>query len=500
MKKTILRSCLVPFILTLTTGFALANTYHETIPVTGGGTFTYTDVYTDTWGKCVQTQEMDWAYNEVYSSFSYTVNGVTTPLAGSETVYTNYCQKVYATPITWILPSAQLTFTPSGQTGGSAVVIASVQGYVNPKYVVVGVTYAPPGPSTNTFVNYLNSTYVGSTESLSKSFANSNTFSISLTYSFHIPLVSKGKITTTYSTTSSQTTKDTSTVTSSVQVSQGEQTFGTGNYFAPVNNDYDQIWVWLNPVAIFTVYPGNSTVQWNGYGFDGTDQSNMDIVPIALGYLNGDWGPMPSQILSRTNRTWAAGQIWPAGQGPALTSADFAQIASADPFSVSTYGTNYIGYDPPSSSTSDNRFTTSLCNGQSSFNYLQADPSTSANIYTCQLTYVNLTTQASDITTTSSQTYSVDAGFTGGNFLSAFTLDVSDAYTLTWTTEAQKSITTSTTSTANLSVQGPPCNNVLQGTGPCVPVYDSSGNQPTEFDAYQDNMYGTFMFAPVHYY
>jgi len=24
--------------------------------------------------------------------------------------------------------------------------------------------------------------------------------------------------------------------------------------------------------------------------------------------------------------------------------------------------------------------------------------------------------------------------------------------------------------------------------------------QPTQFDIYQDNLYGTFMFAPVHYY
>jgi hypothetical protein len=40
---------------------------------------------------------------------------------------------------------------------------------------------------------------------------------------------------------------------------------------------------------------------------------------------------------------------------------------------------------------------------------------------------------------------------------------------------------------------------VLQ-QGPCVPQYDASGMQPTQFDIYQDNLYGTFMFAPVHYY
>jgi uncharacterized protein (TIGR03437 family) len=385
---------------------------------------------------------------------------------------------------------------------------APITGYVNPKYLVMGVTYAPPGPSTNTFVQYQNSSLVGNTQSLSQSFEDSDTLSVTLTQQLKIASVFTGKITAMYSSTASQTTKNTSTVTTMFQVQNGEKTFGTGTYFAPVNHDYDVIWIWLNPAAIFTLY-GNVSVVWNGYGFDATDGPDMDIVGIQLGYLNGDLGPIPPQYQASLSRAWAAGQVWPAGQGPALTSADLAQIASADPFSSSTYGPEYIGNVPPSPETPDHRFTLSSCNGNTGFSYNQAAPSSpGAEIYTCTLTYTNTSIQAQEITTSYSQTYSLDTSFSEGGSFSYFGLtfkamltdDSKDSTTLTWTTVYDQSITNTATSTSALSVQGPPCGNTVAGQGPCVPVYDSSGNQPTQFDVYQDNMYGTFMFAPVNYY
>ena len=86
-----------------------------------------------------------------------------------------------------------------------------------------------------------------------------------------------------------------------------------------MNHDYDIVWVWLNPAVIFTLTP--NFVIWNGYGYDTTDQESLDIVGIELGYLNGDFGAMPPDIQASLNRTWAAAQLWPTGQGPALTSA-----------------------------------------------------------------------------------------------------------------------------------------------------------------------------------
>jgi uncharacterized protein (TIGR03437 family) len=406
----------------------------------------------------------------------------------------------------------------SGNTHG--FMYGGITGYVNLRWVVMGVTYAPPGKSANTFVQYVNSNSVGTTQSASSSFTSTTTNSVSVTHNTGIPAVTSGQITDTNSMTSTQMSKTSSTVTTSFQVQQGEKTFGTGDYFNPVNHDYDTIWIWLNPVAIFTVYKSGAVV-WNGYGFDMGDQPEMDIVGIQLGYLNGDFGPMPPPFQTAVGRAWAAGQIFATGQGPALTQAELTQIASFDPFSASTYGPQFIGPDPPSPETADHRFTLSSCSSSASFSYNQAAPSGSAAVYTCALTYATSSTLAQELTTTYSQTFSVDKS-TSTNFLqilqtaievygAAAAVDTgrllggggsssSSSATLTWTTDFQQSITTGSTSTASLSVQGPPCGNTNPGVGPCVPVYDSANNQPTQFDVYQDNLYGTFVFAPVHFY
>jgi hypothetical protein len=233
---------------------------------------------------------------------------------------------------------------------------------------------------------------------------------------------------------------------------------------------------------------------------DKTDQPGMDIVPIELGYLNGHFGAIPPDIQTSLNRAWASKQVFGSGQVPALTSADLAQIAAADPFSVSTYGPTFIGADPPTPQTADFRFTMSSCTGLSSFNYVQAAPSQPANIYTCVLVYTNTSMQAQDITSSYSQTFSTDAAFTATAWLPKFSADLKLSNMLQWTTEEQNTITNSNTSTASLSDQGPPCNNQVQGQGPCIPVYDQGLNEPVQFFIFQDNLYGTFMFAPVNFY
>lgn len=453
-------------------------------------------------------------YSYRYSTFSWVAAGVTYPLNGVD-AYIATPNGVSGCPpsgpepgpyITMALPvsygagNCVISFYPGNDTGTATIECSGIPGYVDPKFIVVGVTYAPPGPSSNTWVSYANSSLVGNTTTTANSFTSSTAFSVSLKFSAQIPAVAKGSFTAAYSTTNSQTNKSTNTVTTSVQVQSGEKTAGTGSYFAPVDHDYDILWVWLNPVDLFTL--GSNKVVWNGYGYDATDQNGMDIVGIELGYLNGDFGTMPPQYASSIARTWAASQTFAAGAVPGLTSADLAQIASADPFSVSTYGTDYITSNPPSPQTADYRFTESLCSTQNSesFGYDQAAPSQAANIFTCTLAYTNTSTQAQEISSTASQTFSVDASFSESAFVVSLTADLKSSSTLSQTTDWQNSITKTTTSTASLSVQGPACNNVQPEVGPCVPVYDAGYNEPTEFYVYQDNMYGTFMFAPVDYY
>jgi hypothetical protein len=389
-----------------------------------------------------------------------------------------------------------IAFTPTAN-GGASATFQFQPGYVDLRWVVVGVTYAPPGPSANTFVQYSKSNLVGTTQTVSNSFLSSVSQSVSLSESSSIVGVLDGKVTATFDSSNTMSTKDSKSVTLSLQVLDGEKTPGTANYFAPVNHDYDIVWVWLNPVALFSIVDG--AVVWNGYGFNEADQPSMDIVPIQLGYLNGDLGAIPSDIATSLARSWAASEVFPPGQGPGLTSADLAQIAAADPFSVSTYGTSELGSTLPSQ-TQDTRFTLSECDSSSSFNYLQAAPSTTAVVETCTITYTTATTNATDITSTYTQTFSLDTSLSGSLFGLTLSGDLKTSNTLTFTTEQQNSITSGTTNTASLSIQGPPCNNVTAGVGPCVPVYDSAGNQPVQFEVYQDNKYGTFMFAPVHYY
>ena len=496
IKRAIQWTCVMAVYLAIAWQWAQGQTV-RTIAVVGGGSLTYSDRTTTL--TCFEDSSQQSYTEDEYFGFSYkTASGATVGLSGGATAISGSsgngsCPTNGQSPQPLVM-SAGIGSSISFVEGSATLVL---KGYLNPKWLVVGITYAPPGPSGNTFVQYQKSTFFGTTQSVSQSFTKATT--VSMTFGVSIPGVSKGSISSTTSTTNSQTTKKTSTVTTSIQVQSGEKTFGTGNYFAPVDNDYDILWVWLNPVAVFTI-TGTGAQVWNGYGFDMTDQAGMDIVGIELGYINGHFGAIPPQIQTSLNRTWAASQIWPSGQGPALTSTDLNDIAAFDPFSVGTYGMDEIGFIPPSPETLDHRFTLSQCSSVASFNYNQAAPSQAAPVFTCTLTYTNSSTQAQEISTTYSQTFSVDASFSGTGFLKALNADLKSSTMLTWNTDWQSSITTSTTSTSSLSAQGPPCNNTIQGEGPCVPVYDASGTEPTQFDVYQDNMFGSFMFAPIHYY
>lgn len=492
---------------------AHAQTYNESISVSGGGTLAYEyQIQTGSCGGAQQTSANTW------QNFSYTPSGgSTTGLGGSidyiypcgyyginggwDYVTNDYSSNNWSNELDMPYGNCTIAFYASaGGAVGSASISCppSYQGYINPKYLVVGVTYAPPGPSPNTWIQYFNSKLVGTTASIKDSFTSGITTSVSVSFGGKIPAVGSGKITTTYDSGSSQTNSTTSTVSTSMQSSYGFTTYGTPDYFAPVNNDYDIIWVWLNPAVILTVSSG--TAVWNGYGYDSTDGPGIDIVGIAVGYLNGHFGAMPAGLSIQLARDWASSQMFAAGQGPGLTSTDLVNILAADPFSSSAYGPNVITYTPPSTETADHRFSLASCDGVTMIPYDQGEPSRSPAVYTCSFSYTNMSAQAKQISKTASESYSADSSFSGSAFLSRLNAEMKTTYSLSWTTDAQLSISSTTTSTASISVQGPPCNNATFGVGPCIPEYDSSGNEPTDFAVYQDNIYGTIMLAPIHYY
>jgi hypothetical protein len=352
-------------------------------------------------------------------------------------------------------------------------------------------------------VTYTNSLSTGITTSLINTFTNSTTLTTSVSTEYTIPGFKSGS-TISNAITATESSKSTNTVTLNWGTANSIKTFGTAAGsplgFQPVDNDFDIIYVWLNPVMVFTV--SGSNVTWKGYGYDANDQYGMDIVGIPLGYLNGDFGAMPPEILALTNRTWANSVL--TGPSPALTTADFAQIAAFDPFSNSSYGPTEIGYNPPNPNTPDGRFTLSTCNSENSISYGQAPPSQSPQTYTCTLSYSNLSTTAEALTISASDTFSIDNSFTSsGSFADfgySFTEDVKLADTFTYQFEVDNSISTTQSTSALASITELACNNKVADVGPCVPVYDSGYNEPVEFFIYQDNLYGTFMFAPVDYF
>jgi hypothetical protein len=364
------------------------------------------------------------------------------------------------------------TYTPPPQ---------GIQGYINPKYVVVGVTYAPPGPTSN--VTYTNSTLVGNTTTTTNSFKNNVNVTISVTkdISAWTVLGAVGvKLAGTSSTDVTQGTNSSSTVTTSKTSTVSYQTSGTGNACSPVNHDYDTIWLWLNPLALYTAYSGTTNVQWNGYGYDNHDPAGTngrDIVPIQVGWLNGHFGSDPSinAILARGwVTTYEPTMIWPAGEGPGITSTDKTHILAADPFTNPTYTLP----TPLPTSSADGRFTQDLY-PPNPIPYIPGGTTTAYSTVD-----LNTNSQANGTSYEFVQAFGTELSFKGTAWLATITVDIKTTDTMTQDQTWLNTLTVTQTNTNSLSVAEP---------SNCNPPYSGPG----QFIVFQDNHYGSFMFYPV---
>ena len=359
-----------------------------------------------------------------------------------------------------------------------------VQGYINPKYTIVGITYAPPGSQSS--VTYTNSTLVGNSTTVKSSFTDQTSLSVSVSVSGQIPGFAKGSATGTYTNTYGQTSSTTNMVTINKSTQVSDKTPGPSDSFAGLNHDFDIIWLWLNPVLPFSFLQINpQAITWNGYGYDANDQPGLDIFPVYVGWLNGDI-PVPGDVSQVLARTWASGDVWGPGQGPGLTGpgpdTDFAAIVQADPFWQCTQ----VPAQCPASADLT-RFTLS---DNQNIAYVQAPPGGQPITQTYQFQYQNTSQQGQGTSSTQQQAFSVDVSLSGGLFWSQISADLKDSQMLTWTTSVDTSITNTTTSTSLASITGPTC---TVSNGGCNPQYTG----PTEFEIYQDNQYGTFMLFPV---
>jgi hypothetical protein len=177
MKTIALRIYLFLLMFAFTASVASAGTY--TVPA-GNGTLGYTaTVYIATCHYVLGAHVYPFNYYETtYSSFSFILSGTTTPLTGGVStvddpepppIGNKDCPKSNFPKITLFSPGVGIEFTPSGETSGAATILGST-GYINPKYVVLGVTYAPPG--NQSYVQYAGSTMVGTSTSLNGSFSS----------------------------------------------------------------------------------------------------------------------------------------------------------------------------------------------------------------------------------------------------------------------------------------------------------------------------------------
>lgn len=382
-----------------------------------------------------------------------------------------------------------ITFSAyAGDADGSASISASttnVSGYINPKYVVLGVTYAPPGPSS--YVDYTNSTLVSSTTSIESSFQSGLSLSVSVSTSGGVSGWANGKITGTSTTAYNQTTNNSSSVTISKTTSLSDQTPGPANAYIGINHDYDVIWLWLNPLDLLTLAENSAGivtgVQWNGYGYSSLDPAGVDVYPVYVGQLNGDL-PIPQAESDVLARTWAASEIWPSGQGPGLTTADFQAIEQADPYWMCTPDPSQCPSYPDSS-----RYT--QVNNDEDIVYFQAPVGGGPINQTYTDGYTNTSTSGQGSSQKFTQTFGMEESWSGTVFGIGLTTTLGQSSTLSWTNQTNSSITSTSSSTAKASITGPPCS--VSGSS-CSPTYAG----PTEFDIYEDNFYGTFFFNPVN--
>jgi hypothetical protein len=492
----------LPIILMLAFGYkAQAQTYTGSNTITAGnGTLSFN--YSQTTYGCEEGGGRNGTYKlTIFNNFAYTEAGVTTTFnfAAADdmwglTLHGGTCIQDPPDPAVLNIPNGVITFNPVNNSG-NATASYYVQGFINPKYVIVGVTYAPPGPSSN--VTYTNATSIGNTSTISSSFSNDLGFSVSVTNKASIP---GGKVvngfagfTNTSSTDYTQGSNSSTTTTINKSTSVAYKTNGTGDAFSPVNSDYDTIWLWLNPELIITYIPATSTagasIQWNGYAFDPNDPSGAggpDIYPVQVGYLNGHFGSNPS-VNAVLARSWATGQTWPSGEGPGLTSTDIGTIIANDPLAS---GYSLLASLP--TTTSDGRFT-QIPYPPNPIAYTQAGLGNGGGLTTTyNLVQTNTQSVASGASNQFKQAFGVEEDF-GGSFLGLWgtstTLKESD--TLTWNYSWLNTLTTTTTLTNALSITGPGC---PQPLAPCSPEYTGPG----QFIGYQDNLYGTFVFVPAN--
>lgn len=387
----------------------------------------------------------------------------------------------------------EITFTGGWGGGGSATL--NLEGALTPRYQLLSLLYAPPGHASS--VEYAGTTAIGTSTDISRSFTSGSNFSIKFGVGYNakcgagaggtlqicgtdgLPTTAGGGFTQVKD--SSQTT-DVSQQQGYTITIYGPQPNGclgqtdTQMDDLGLDHDYDQFIVWLNPAVNISGAPSGA-LYWTGYSFNGEDPAqNIDSVTLSPGQLKDPNFPadLDNQgieggcyyqpgFYAKLQRGWDTSGT--AG-GAALTAADYQAILAAEPWAN----------DPHATSTP---LDTARFSGPLNALELQYETNQLATGYSACYNSGFATNLGE------TDTYSVQSGlqvhfsFFGGLISGSLT----DASAMTnqsgWSsTNSQK-----VGQCATISITGPPGGSGYSG--------------PTQFNVYQDNVFGTFMIWPV---
>jgi hypothetical protein len=350
-----------------------------------------------------------------------------------------------------------------------------ISGFISPKFLVLSVLYAPPGSKSK--VDYTNSTMLGTSTSISSSFSNMTSESISFTEGFSIFGI--GLTTTETASTAFTQEQDTS---SSIAVNETttDQTTILGPQIPPVGLDHeaDLIRVWLNPVFKIKMTDAN-TIVWKAFAFDDRDGNTMDVLDIPVKFLRRPDTITDPDLIRRLQRTWADDPTDGSGRG--LTRADLDAILKADPF-TSSYSIDIL---PGSNCTADGRF---CLTSNPLLQYVPAAQGNQPSPHGFSLMHQTTETQGQGGSTTQQSGFSVEVKQgvdekIKNKLMLSFSETLKVSNTLTLTNKFNTESTTQVGQTIAASIT--------------PPAFEDGYTGPVEFNVFQDNIYGSFMFAAV---
>lgn len=385
---------------------------------------------------------------------SVTANGVTT--SGSSARYT-----FSAGLAIWSWDTTSWNIS-SGTAQFSITHLAPPLGYLDLKYQIVGIDYAPPGAKSS--VTYGQNTVRGTATTSSSSYKTDVQVTGTGGINNGIKGVGAAGITTTADYDYQQSSSSGSSVTINNTTAFTDVVPGPSSSTLGVDHDYDVIWVWLNPEA--AIYVGTNTVSLAGYAFnDQDDFFGAEVVPIQVIQLKNP-SLMSAGLVQRLSRAWDT-----TGLG-GLTSADYSVLLAADPFAVSTT------YNPATDP--NHRF-----QGATSETVPYVPPAPGGQPITSTGT---LTTQTAT-STSQSATHQYSVGFTitfsadGNVWGTDYSAELKIATTYTTTDMWSSTLNSTAGKTASYSITGPQASDNYTG--------------PVSFQVYRDNVYGSFMFYPL---